>query len=132
MSLLPCLLHLKQAGGSLTKHSFHQYPFNPHSIHLRASMPDSSSRRYGITMVGASGFTVTHVYLHIGAKLHRNLQWAISGRSQDRLEKLAARLRENYPDRVEPSKVVCCLSHTYLTIICIRKTPNRSRNCLNR
>ncbi|KAH6968160.1 Saccharopine dehydrogenase-domain-containing protein [Fusarium avenaceum] len=66
------------------------------------AVPDTSPRSYGIVVLGASGFTGTKVCTHIAAKFPPDLKWAIASRSRERLDKLAARLRKEYPDRVQP------------------------------
>uniref|UniRef100_A0A8H7K304 Saccharopine dehydrogenase NADP binding domain-containing protein n=1 Tax=Bionectria ochroleuca TaxID=29856 RepID=A0A8H7K304_BIOOC len=63
---------------------------------------DLGGRKYGIVVVGATGFTGTLISTYIAANLPTDLKWAITGRSQARLDKLAAKLREDYPDRVQP------------------------------
>ncbi|KAJ4422408.1 hypothetical protein N0V82_002964 [Gnomoniopsis sp. IMI 355080] len=42
------------------------------------------------------------VCTHIAAKFPTNLPWSVAGRSRERLEALAAKLRKEYPDRVQP------------------------------
>ncbi|KZL84192.1 saccharopine dehydrogenase [Colletotrichum incanum] len=66
------------------------------------AVSDSAPRQYGIVVLGASGFTGTMVCTHIAANFPTNLKWAVAGRSQERLEKLAAKLGKKYPDRVQP------------------------------
>jgi hypothetical protein len=44
------------------------------------------------------------VCTHIAAKLPTDLKWAVAGRSLERLEKLAAKLRKEYPDRLQPGE----------------------------
>lgn len=65
---------------------------------------DLVPRKYGIVVLGSSGFTGTMVCTHIAAKFPTNLKWAVAGRSRERLEKLAAKLRKEYPDRVQPGE----------------------------
>ncbi|KAG8161387.1 hypothetical protein KVR01_008374 [Diaporthe batatas] len=66
------------------------------------AVSDSGPRKYGIVVLGASGYTGTMVCTHIAAKFPTNLKWSVAGRSRERLEKLAAKLRDEYPDRVQP------------------------------
>ncbi|TEA11433.1 Saccharopine dehydrogenase-like oxidoreductase [Colletotrichum sidae] len=66
------------------------------------TLPESATRKYGIVVLGASGFTGTMVCTHIAAKFPTNLGWAVAGRSRERLDRLAAKLKEEYPDRVQP------------------------------
>ncbi|KAM0339119.1 hypothetical protein ACHAPU_011072 [Fusarium lateritium] len=65
-------------------------------------IPSSAPRKYGIVVLGGSGFTGTKVCTHIAAKLPADLHWAIAGRSPERLERLAAKLRKEYPNRIQP------------------------------
>lgn len=65
---------------------------------------DAAPRKYGIVILGASGYTGTMVCTHIAAKFPTNLKWSVAGRSRERLEKLAAKLRKEYPDRVQPGE----------------------------
>lgn len=71
-------------------------------------MADSglAPRKYGIVVLGASGYTGTMVCMHIAAKFPTNLKWSVAGRSRERLEKLAAKLRKEYPDRVQPGEKI--------------------------
>ncbi|KAK2597492.1 hypothetical protein N8I77_012274 [Diaporthe amygdali] len=55
-------------------------------------------RAWGLWLTG------TMVCTHIAAKFPTNPTWAVAGRSRGRLEKLAAKLRKEYPDRVQPSQ----------------------------
>ncbi|KAI6785089.1 saccharopine dehydrogenase [Emericellopsis cladophorae] len=64
---------------------------------------DKGARPYGIIVLGATGFTGTMVCEHIAAKMPTNLEWAIAGRSQERLAQLAAKLKSAHSDRVQPS-----------------------------
>lgn len=65
---------------------------------------DLAHRKYGIVVLGASGYTGTMVCMHIAARFPTNLKWSVAGRSWERLEKLAARLKTEYPDRVQPGE----------------------------
>ncbi|WYZ38315.1 hypothetical protein EsH8_III_000229 [Colletotrichum jinshuiense] len=62
----------------------------------------ADTKTYGIVVVGGSGFTGTMVCTHIAAQFPTNLKWAVAGRSRERLEQLANKLRKEYPDRVQP------------------------------
>lgn len=65
---------------------------------------ESTTRKYGLVVLGASGYTGTMVCTHIAATFATNLKWAVAGRSRQRLETLAEKLRKEYPDRVQPGK----------------------------
>lgn len=66
------------------------------------AVSNSAPRKYGIVVLGGSGFTGTMVCEHIAGKFPTNLRWAIAGRSLERLEKLASKLKRDYPDREQP------------------------------
>lgn len=68
------------------------------------AVSDSVARKYGIVVLGGSGFTGTMVCMHIAAKFPTNLKWAVAGRSRERLEKLASNLRKEYPNRIQPGE----------------------------
>jgi short subunit dehydrogenase-like uncharacterized protein len=61
-------------------------------------------REYDIVLIGATGYTGALTAEHIVEHLPTNLKWAIAGRSQGKLETLAARLKKLNPDRVQPGK----------------------------
>ncbi|KAK2049469.1 hypothetical protein LZ31DRAFT_514377 [Colletotrichum somersetense] len=63
---------------------------------------DSSSRKYGIVVLGGSGYTGRLVCSRIAATFPTDFKWAIAGRSAERLNQVAARLKKEYPDRVQP------------------------------
>lgn len=65
--------------------------------------PKQEDREYDIVLVGATGYTGELTALAIAEQLPTNLKWAIAGRSQAKLEKLAAKLKNSFPDRLEPS-----------------------------
>lgn len=65
----------------------------------------STSREYEIVVFGASGYTGKLTAEYIAAKLQTNLRWAIAGRSQTKLESIAAELKASNPDRVQPGKL---------------------------
>ncbi|KAI7785766.1 saccharopine dehydrogenase [Diaporthe eres] len=66
------------------------------------TVSDQNPRKYGIVVLGSSGFIGTMVCMHIAANFPTNLKWAVAGRSRKRLEKLTAKLRKEYPDRLQP------------------------------
>lgn len=86
------------------------------------AVPDLAPRKYGIVVFGASGFTGTMVCTHIAAKFPTNLKWSVAGRSRERLEKLAAKLRKEYPDRVQPGQKMqlAQLERLMGTLTCIK------------
>jgi hypothetical protein len=65
----------------------------------------STSREYEIVVFGASGYTGKLTAEYIAAKLQTNLRWAIAGRSQAKLESIAAELKASNPDRIQPGKL---------------------------
>ena len=62
----------------------------------------AASRPYDILLVGATGYTGALTAEHIAAHLPRDLKWAIAGRSREKLEKLAGKLRDIDPEREAP------------------------------
>ncbi|KAH9908270.1 Saccharopine dehydrogenase-domain-containing protein [Xylariomycetidae sp. FL2044] len=60
-----------------------------------------SSRKYGILLMGATGYTGILIAEHIAANLPTDLRWAISGTSQTKLERLAEKLSK-FGDRLQP------------------------------
>ena len=65
--------------------------------------PKQGDRDYDIVLVGATGYTGELTARAIAEQLPTNLKWAIAGRSEAKLEKLAAKLKSSFPDRLEPS-----------------------------
>ena len=62
----------------------------------------SDGRTYDIIIVGATGYTGALTAEHIAEHLPKDLRWAIAGRSKEKLEKLAEKLRKIEPNRIEP------------------------------
>lgn len=62
----------------------------------------TSTRQYDIVVFGASGYTGKLTAEYIAAKLPTNLRWAIAGRSQTKLENVAAECKALNSDRVQP------------------------------
>jgi short subunit dehydrogenase-like uncharacterized protein len=70
---------------------------------MARSAESAPTRQYGIVVMGGSGYTGTLICAHIAARFPTNLQWSIAGRSRERLEKVAEKLKREYPDRVQPA-----------------------------
>ncbi|KAI9148476.1 LOW QUALITY PROTEIN: Lipid droplet localized protein [Paramyrothecium foliicola] len=64
--------------------------------------PNATPGKYDLVIIGGSGFTGTIICMHIAARFPTNLKWSIAGRSQERLDRVAEKLRGEYPDRVQP------------------------------
>ena len=62
----------------------------------------TAQREYDIVLLGATGYTGRLTAEHIQRHLPTNLKWAIAGRSREKLEKLAAKLKGIDPDRLQP------------------------------
>ncbi|KAI1120562.1 Saccharopine dehydrogenase-domain-containing protein [Nemania abortiva] len=62
----------------------------------------SSTRKYDILLMGASGYTGALIAEHIATNLPTNLNWAISGTSQLKLDQLAEKLAK-FSDRLQPA-----------------------------
>lgn len=64
-----------------------------------------SDREYDIVVVGATGYTGKLTAHHIARSLPTNLKWIIAGRSNTKLDALAAELKDVSQDRLQPSKI---------------------------
>ena len=60
-------------------------------------------RIYDIVLVGATGYTGRLTAEYVARLLPSDLKWAIAGRSQSKLDALAAKLRADFPNRSQPS-----------------------------
>lgn len=105
--------------------TFHLLPLDPtfpsicvsndrgHSSMLGITMaPDRHDRDYDIVLLGATGYTGALTAESIAQQLPTNLRWAIAGRSQKKLEELAAKLKSSHSDRVQPRMSPGSLSRT--------------------
>ncbi|EHK49352.1 hypothetical protein TRIATDRAFT_92417 [Trichoderma atroviride IMI 206040] len=63
---------------------------------------NKSGRDYNLVLIGATGYTGALTAEHIAEHLPTNLRWAIAGRSSAKLNRLAAKLKELGPDRIQP------------------------------
>lgn len=64
-----------------------------------------SARPYDIVVLGASGYTGKLTAEYITKSLPTDLRWAIAGRSQSKLESVAAECKTLNVDRVQPGKL---------------------------
>jgi short subunit dehydrogenase-like uncharacterized protein len=64
----------------------------------------SASRQYDIVVFGATGYTGKLTAEHIATKLPTYLKWALAGRSESKLEAVAAECAALNPDRVQPGQ----------------------------
>ncbi|CAN8096767.1 unnamed protein product [Discula destructiva] len=71
-------------------------------------------RRYDLVVFGATGYTGKYTAEHITTSLPTDLKWAIAGRSQEKLEKLAAEIKPLNPDRRQPEIEICELNDEHL------------------
>lgn len=62
----------------------------------------SSSREYGIVLLGATGYTGKLCAEHITKHLPTNLSWAVAGRSSSKLQDIVNGLKEINADRKKP------------------------------
>lgn len=72
-------------------------------------MPTATSkhhhgRQYDIVVFGATGYTGVFTAEQVAATLPTDVNWAIAGRSQEKLQKIATDLKAKYPDRRQPGK----------------------------
>ncbi|OBT89764.1 hypothetical protein VE02_01350 [Pseudogymnoascus sp. 03VT05] len=72
-------------------------------------MTTEQSPQYEVVLFGATGYTGKLCAEHIHAKLPSDLQWAIAGRSQAKLEALRNELRSKDSSRALPAIEVCGL-----------------------
>ncbi|KAM0815636.1 putative Saccharopine dehydrogenase-domain-containing protein [Seiridium cardinale] len=84
--------------------------------------PKKQDRQYEIVLLGATGYTGSLVAEHIVQHLPTNLQWAIAGRSKQKLEHLAAKLAKLAPDRVQPVIEIASLNQRDQLDAVMRKT----------
>lgn len=75
------------------------------------------SRQYDLVLFGATGYTGLYTAECVAACLPTDLRWAIAGRSRDKLEKIAADLKTQNPDRSQPALEVCVLDDESLTAL---------------
>ncbi|CAK7214159.1 hypothetical protein SBRCBS47491_002054 [Sporothrix bragantina] len=67
-------------------------------------------RTYDLVLFGATGYTGSYTVEYIAKNLPTDLKWAIAGRSQDKLAKVAAEIKEINPDRLQPAIEVCSVN----------------------
>jgi short subunit dehydrogenase-like uncharacterized protein len=65
----------------------------------------STTRQYDIVIFGASGYTGKLTAEYITKKLPTDLRWALAGRSQSKLEAVAAECKALNPDRLQPGEL---------------------------
>jgi short subunit dehydrogenase-like uncharacterized protein len=64
----------------------------------------ASSRQYELVLLGATGYTGKYTAEFIQQHLPTDLKWAIAGRNAQKLEGLAAELKQLNKDRVQPGR----------------------------
>jgi len=62
----------------------------------------SSGRQYDVVLYGATGYTGKLTASYMATHLPSDTKWAISGRSESKLEAVAAICKGLNPDRVQP------------------------------
>ncbi|CAK7199074.1 hypothetical protein SEUCBS139899_001742 [Sporothrix eucalyptigena] len=67
-------------------------------------------RTYDLVLFGATGYTGSYTVEYIAKSLPTDLKWAIAGRSQDKLAKVAAEIKAYNPDRLQPAIEVCSVN----------------------
>ncbi len=65
----------------------------------------SSGRQYDVVLYGATGYTGKLTASYMATHLPTDVKWAISGRSESKLEAVAAVCNQLNPDRVRPGMV---------------------------
>lgn len=59
-------------------------------------------RQYDLIVFGATGYTGKLTAEHIATSLPTDLKWALAGRSQSKLQAVAAEVKALNPDRIQP------------------------------
>ena len=75
------------------------------STFLSKSITMSTTRPYDIVIFGASGYTGKLTAEYITTKLPTDLRWALAGRSQAKLESVAAECKALNSDRLQPGEL---------------------------
>ncbi|KAI4094659.1 MAG: hypothetical protein LQ344_002130 [Seirophora lacunosa] len=73
-------------------------------------MAASSSRKYDLILLGATGHTGKLCAEHITKSLPTDLKWAVSGRSYERLSAVVEEIKTYNPDRIQPVVEAATLS----------------------
>ncbi|KAH6664886.1 Saccharopine dehydrogenase-domain-containing protein [Halenospora varia] len=81
-----------------------------------------SERTYDLVVFGATGFTGKLTAEYIATSLPTDLKWAIAGRSQSKLEGVAAECKKLNPDRIQPAIEVCSLNGEELDALAKKST----------
>lgn len=64
----------------------------------------AGERRYDLVLWGASGYTGQYTAEHIATHFPTNFNWALAGRSRDKLLNIARGIKDLNPDRKEPGE----------------------------
>jgi hypothetical protein len=85
----------------------------------------SASRQYDLVVFGATGYTGKLTAEHIATSLPTDLRWALAGRSQSKLEAVAAECKALNSDRIQPgehSALILSPAYVFVTwIMFVRK-----------
>lgn len=81
---------------------------------LAKSIVPMAQRPYEAVVFGATGYTGTYCAEHIVQHLPTDFDWAIAGRSESKLQQLAAELRKLNPDRKPPRIEIATLEQDSL------------------
>ncbi|KAJ6129091.1 hypothetical protein N7512_001871 [Penicillium capsulatum] len=74
----------------------------------------ASNPQYDLVLLGPTGYTGNFCAEHIVQNHPTNLRWAIAGRSLQKMEPIAQKLKELNPDRVQPDVLVVHLNKSEL------------------
>ena len=66
-----------------------------------------SERQWDFAVLGATGYTGQLCSEHVATALPTNINWAIAGRSRQKLATLAQDLKKLNADRNQPGKPIC-------------------------
>lgn len=77
----------------------------PHDS-LEVSHKPAMFRKYELILLGATGHTGKLTAEHLAQHAPTDLRWALGGRSEAKLNNLAADLKRLNPDRTQPSELL--------------------------
>jgi short subunit dehydrogenase-like uncharacterized protein len=64
------------------------------------------NRKYDIALIGATGYTGALTAMAVAEQLPTDLRWVIVGRSQTKLDDLTRKLKDAFPDRIQPDVLI--------------------------
>lgn len=73
-------------------------------------MPGTQTRSIDIVLLGATGYTGVRTAEYITRSFPTTLQWAVAGRSYEKLRDLVEKLKKINPDRKIPGEFRSCFA----------------------